>query len=244
MLTCTLMQTLPLVFMLIGLHFGRYLLSAGGAWLFFFGWKKNPITASRRLQAAPFQRSDLRRELLASAVTAVLFGTLFGVVFGGQQPTPLAHSGAWAVLEFFAWLALILVLHDTWFYWSHRLLHHRLVFPRVHALHHRSTNPSPFAALAFHPLEAVMQVIWAVPLSLLVPIPSAVWLAFSFLAIFVNVLGHCGVEPYPLSWQTHPALKWLNFATMHNRHHVKLGSCFGLYFSFWDRVMNTTEEER
>lgn len=237
------MPTLQLSLMLIALHFGRYLLSSGGAWLFFFGWKRNPLTLTRRLQPEPFRREDLQRELLTSAVTAVLFGTLFGVVFGGQQPLPLTRSGGAAVLEFFGWLGLIVLIHDTYFYWSHRLLHHRWVFPRVHALHHRSTNPSPFAALAFHPVEALMQVIWAVPLSV-VPIPSSVWLAFSFLAIFVNVLGHCGVEPYPLGWQTHPVLKWLNFATMHNRHHVKLDGHFGLYFSFWDRVMGTVEEHR
>ena len=232
------MPTLPLVFALIGLHFGRYLVSAGGAWLFFFGWKRNPMTATRRLQPGPFRREDLQRELLASAVTAVLFGTLFGVVFGGQQPVRLSHSGLGGVLEFGAWLGAIVLLHDTYFYWSHRLLHHRLVFPHVHALHHRSTNPSAFAALAFHPLEAVMQVIWAVPLAL-VPIPSLVWLAFSFLAIFVNVLGHCGVEPCPLSWLQHPVLKWLNFATMHNRHHLHFEGNFGLYFSVWDRLMGT-----
>lgn len=236
------MPTSQLTLMLIALHFGRYLLTAGAAWLFFFGWKSNPITRTRRLQSEPFRSEDLKRELLASAVTAVLFGSLFGFVFGGQQPIRLSHSGAFAWLEFFAWLGVIILIHDTWFYWSHRFLHHRWVFPRVHALHHRSTNPSPFAALAFHPLEAVMQVIWAVPLSV-VPIPSLVWLAFSFLAIFVNVLGHAGVEPYPLGWQTHPVFKWLNFATMHNRHHVRFDAHYGLYFSFWDRLMDTSENK-
>lgn len=233
------MATLPLVFVLIGLHFSRYLLTAGAAWGFFFGWKQNPVTRARRLQPQPFKREDVRRELAASALTAVLFGTLFGMVFGGTQPLPLQHRGLAAFFEFAAWLTFIVLVHDTFFYWSHRLLHHRRVFPVVHALHHRSTNPSPFAALAFHPLEAVMQVIWAVPLSFLLPIPSVVWLAFSFVAIFINVLGHCGVEPWPLSWQRHPVLGWLNFATMHNRHHQQLGSNFGLYFSFWDRVMRT-----
>jgi sterol desaturase/sphingolipid hydroxylase (fatty acid hydroxylase superfamily) len=233
------MPTLPLVFALIGLHFGRYLLTAGAAWLFFFGWKRNPLTATRRLQPEPFRREDLKRELLASVVTAVLFGTLFGVVFGGRPPLLLTRTGWGAALEFCGWLGFVVLVHDTYFYWSHRLLHHRRIFPVVHALHHRSTNPSPFAALAFHPLEAVMQVIWAVPL-VLVPIPSLVWLAFSFLAIFVNVLGHCGVEPYPLRWQQHPVLKWLNFATMHNRHHLEFEGNFGLYFSVWDRVMGTS----
>lgn len=233
------MATLPLIFVLIALHFGRYLASAGAAWLFFFTWKQNPLTAARRLQPAPFRREDLRRELLASAVTAVLFGTLFGLVFGGTQPRPLVSTGPGALLEFSSWLALVVVLHDTFFYWSHRLLHVPAVFRVAHALHHRSTNPSPFAALAFHPLEALVQVAWAVPLSFLLPIPSVVWLAFSFLAIFINVLGHCGVEPFPPAWQRHPVLGWLNYPTMHNRHHVKLDAHFGLYFSAWDRLMGT-----
>ena len=234
------MATLPLVLVLVGLHFGRYLLTAGAAWLFFFGWKNNPLTARGRLQPEPFRREDLKRELGASAVTALLIGTLFGLVFGGTQPLPLSHRGLAGFGEFCLWLGFIVLVHDTFFYWSHRLLHHRRVFPLVHALHHRSTNPSPFAALAFHPLEALAQVSWAVPLSFLLPIPSVVWLAFSFLAIFINVLGHCGVEPFPERWQAHPVLKWLNFATMHNRHHLHFERHFGLYFSAWDRLMGTS----
>jgi sterol desaturase/sphingolipid hydroxylase (fatty acid hydroxylase superfamily) len=27
-------------------------------------------------------------------------------------------------------------LHDAWFYWTHRLLHCRPLYARVHALHH------------------------------------------------------------------------------------------------------------
>lgn len=233
------MQPLPLALSLISLHFGRYLLTAGGAWLFFFGWKKNPLTARQRLQPTPFLAADLKRELRWSFVSAVLFGLCFAFVFAGRAPEPLTQSGGLAALEFFGWLAFIVAVHDTTFYWSHRVLHHPAVFSRVHALHHRSKNPSPFAALAFHPAEALSQVAWAVPLSLWVPIPTAAWVAFSFLAIFVNVLGHCGVEPYPLGWQRHPVLRWLNFSTLHNRHHQDFHGNYGLYFSFWDRVMGT-----
>lgn len=34
-------------------------------------------------------------------------------------------------------------LHDAWFYWTHRLLHWKLLYRHVHYLHHRcvmSTN--------------------------------------------------------------------------------------------------------
>jgi sterol desaturase/sphingolipid hydroxylase (fatty acid hydroxylase superfamily) len=66
-----------------------------------------------------------------------------------------------------------------------------------------------------------------------------VWLVFSFVAMFINVLGHCNVELYPRSWATHPVMGWLNSSTMHNQHHLHLDRNFGLYFTFWDRLMNT-----
>lgn len=198
---------------LVAVHLGRYLLFAGGAWLALWQWK-NPYTARRRLQHRPFMKKDLSRELRASLATAVLFGLFFAGVFHGQPPVPLKSPGAWKALEFAAWLAFLLAVHDTYFYWSHRLLHHPRVFPVVHALHHQSTNPSPFAALAFHPLEAFAQVVWAVPLALWLPIPSAPWLAFAFAAMLVNVLGHCGVEPYPRAWLTHPVSPRLQVAQL------------------------------
>ncbi|MEW5742767.1 MAG: sterol desaturase family protein [Myxococcota bacterium] len=231
---------LVLALVLIAVHLGRYLLFAGGAWLAFWAWN-NPFTARRRLQHVPFTRKDVTREVGFSVATAVLFGAFFALVFRGQGPVPLQHTGALRVLEFLGWLAFLIAVHDTYFYWSHRLLHHPRVFPLVHALHHQSKNPSPFAALAFHPLEALAQVVWAVPLALWLPIPSAPWFAFAFAAMLVNVLGHCGVEPYPASWQRHPVMKWLNFATFHNGHHLHVGGNYGLYFSVWDRWMGTLQ---
>ncbi len=228
--------------LLITLHLGRYFLAAGGAWWLFWRHPDAPRTARRRLQHQPFTRADLRRELLASVGTGVLFGCFFAVVFAGQRPLPLTREGLGAVAEFALWLALLLVVHDTYFYWSHRLAHHPAVFPRVHALHHASRNPSPFAALAFHPLEAVLQVAWAVPLGLWVPVPTSVWFAFSFVAIFINVLGHAGVELSPAGWRTHPVLRWLNSATLHDQHHVQVRGNYGLYFTAWDRLLGTLRE--
>lgn len=230
-----------LALVLVTMHLGRYLLFAGGAWLALWQWK-NPLTEARRLQRATFTKPDLFREVRWSLVSAVLFGVFFAFVFDGQRPVPLRADGAWKVLEFTLWLAFLIVVHDTFFYWSHRLLHHPRVFPRVHALHHRSRNPSPFAALAFHPLEALAQIVWAVPLAWWLPIPSAPWFAFAFAAMLVNVVGHCGIEPYPRAWLTHPVMKWLNFATFHNGHHLHVDGNFGLYFSAWDRWMGTLRE--
>ena len=37
----------------------------------------------------------------------------------------------------------------------------------------------------------------------------------------------------------HPLFKWLNTSTNHNMHHKYVTCNYGLYFNFWDRVMNT-----
>lgn len=224
---------------LVTLHAVRYLLAASSAWLFFWTWKRNPITAARRLQSVAFTRLDVRRELLTSLRTAVVFGTLFGFVYAGLPLVKLEATGPLAALEFVAWLGFLILVHDTYFYWSHRLAHHPRIFRWLHGLHHQSRNPSPFAALSFGVFDALVQVAWAVPLVRWVPVPSVVWLVFSFVAIGINVIGHCGVEPYPLSWQRHRVLKWLNFTTMHDRHHLSLDGNYGLYFSAWDRWMGT-----
>lgn len=232
-------HVLPMMVALVTLHAVRYLVAASAAWSFFWSWRANPWTRAKRLQPVDFTRGDVTRELLTSLRTALVFGALFGVVYAGLPVVPLSQRGALAAVEFSAWLLGLLLVHDTYFYWSHRLAHHPRVFGWLHELHHRSRNPSPFAALSFGVFDAVVQVAWAVPLVRFVPVPSLVWLVFSFVAIGINVIGHCGVEPYPLSWQRHPALKWLNFATMHNQHHLALRGNYGLYFSAWDRWMGT-----
>ena len=60
-------------------------------------------------------------------------------------------------LYYFTAFPIMLIMHDTYFYWTHRIMHHKLLFNSFHLVHHKSTNPSPWAAYAFHPLEAVVE---------------------------------------------------------------------------------------
>lgn len=41
------------------------------------------------------------------------------------------------VLYVIATVAALDVLHDTWFYWTHRLLHWRPLYRKIHYMHHR-----------------------------------------------------------------------------------------------------------
>lgn len=57
---------------------------------------------------------------------------------------------------FVALIFLIPIFREVHFYVVHRAIHHPSVYKRVHALHHRNTNPSPFSGLSMHPIEHLL----------------------------------------------------------------------------------------
>ena len=142
----------------------------------------------------------------------------------------------------FSYVALLL-LHDTWFYWTHRLLHLRPIFRIAHAVHHRSVNPSPWSAFAFHPLEAVVHAV-LLPLAVLL-LPLNIWAISLWFTtqVVVNVLGHKGYEFLPASFARLWLFRLLNTSTHHNMHH-RLTKCnFGIYLNVWDRIMGTNHPD-
>ena len=107
----------------------------------------------------PLQRPAVQREIGLSLVTAGLFALMLGALYvlTDLGLTRIYYDVArhgWGY--FVASIAAIAVVHDSYYYWAHRLMHHRAVYRRVHAVHHQFTNPTPFAAYAFHPLHGVL----------------------------------------------------------------------------------------
>ena len=68
---------------------------------------------------------------------------------------------------------------------------------------------------------------------------------FLFLAFMVvrNVMGHLSIELLPSSFVSHPLWGWTTTTTHHALHHRDVRSNFGLYSTFWDRLMGTTHPE-
>ena len=146
-----------------------------------------------------------------------------------------AHS--WAYVAFS--LALITVWHETWFYWMHRLVHRKPWFKIIHLTHHRSTNPSPFAAYAFNAYEAFLEAIYLPLFVLVVPIHPYVILLHLAYAMIMNIWWHSGYEVFPSGWTTGRLTRWINTSTHHNMHHSHFNGNFSLYFNFWDRLCGT-----
>jgi sterol desaturase/sphingolipid hydroxylase (fatty acid hydroxylase superfamily) len=138
------------------------------------------------------------------------------------------------------WVSIVVTifLHDTYFYWTHRLMHHPRLFPIFHRVHHLSHNPSPWAAYAFNPAEAFVQA-GILPLTaLLMPIHPLAFATFMMWEITRNILGHCGYEFHP-RWLMKTPLKFFLTPTHHTMHHETMRGNYGIYFNFWDRLMGT-----
>ncbi len=223
----------------------RYLLFAGVAWLLgyvLFARRWWPRKIIERMPGS----AEVWREVRYSALTLLIFGAVGTLTIEAWQHghTQLyrgigRHGWPW----FFTSILLCIILHDTYFYWTHRLMHHRRLFRWFHRAHHLSTNPSPWASYAFSPLEAVVQA-GIFPLAVtLIPMHPLAFAIFMVWQISFNVLGHTGYEVHPRwlmdSW-------WgavINTPTNHIMHHEKMRGNYGLYFNLWDRIMGTNHPE-
>ena len=223
----------------------RYALVAGVAWLLAYVIFKKRWWRRKIIQRPPAS-ADVRRELKWSLLTALIYGLvgaatiLIGKAWGWQVYRKIeTHGWGW----FVASIGIAIVIHDTWFYWTHRLMHHRRLFRLFHRVHHESTNPTPWAAYSFAPPEALVQACIFPLLVFTVPMHLLAFFAFMIFQIVLNVAGHTGFEYHP-KWLMRTWLgKLINTPTNHVQHHEKMRGNYGLYFNVWDRLMGTNHAD-
>jgi len=116
-------------------------------------------------------------------------------------------------------------------------MHTRALFRTFHAVHHLSTNPTPWTAYSFHPLESVVQALGVVLIIFIMPSHPLALIIFQTISTAINVYGHLGYEIYPRSCSRHWLGRWINTSVAHNLHHKTARHNFGFYFLFWDRLM-------
>ncbi|HOP19085.1 MAG TPA: sterol desaturase family protein [Amphiplicatus sp.] len=228
-------------FRILPFEVARYLIGAGGVFLIV-----NLLLArrlkERKIRPASPDASQMRREFFASLRTSAIFAfsaifTVLGSKAGIMKAYGDPAAFGWAYFAFS--LGALIVLHDAWFYWTHRLIHDPRLFRRFHRLHHKSNNPSPWTAYSFDVGEAFVNTAF-MPLALLV-LPVSQLAIFLFLAhmIIRNAMGHSGYELFPSNRNGRPLFDWMTSVTHHDLHHAQAGWNYGLYFTWWDRMMGT-----
>ncbi|QSB45997.1 fatty acid hydroxylase family protein [Altererythrobacter sp. FM1] len=212
----------------------RYIVSSG-----LFAW------ISMRMKPGIYdgQNPQIRQEIGWSLLSAAIYGIPAGIVAWGWQ----AHG--WT-LVYTRWDAyplwylpiaplIYLFLHDTWFYWTHRLMHRPTLFRAMHAVHHASRPPTAWAAMSFHPYEAITGAVVIPLLVFIVPIHVAMLGVVLLVMTVMGIINHMGWEIVPRRIIHSQLGAWLITASHHHRHHEQYRCNFGLYFRVWDRLCHT-----
>ncbi|WP_310496627.1 sterol desaturase family protein [Sandarakinorhabdus sp.] len=217
----------------------RYLLVSGS----FALW-----TARRGITAGPAnpqrRRAQIRAEIGWSLLSAVIYAVPAGLAvelfrrYGWTQMSltvdTLGEAIWWPIS-----IGVYLFAHDTWFYWTHRWMHTPRWFKRVHAVHHASKPPTAWAAMSFHPTEAISGAVLIPSLMFIVPIHVGALAVVLTIASVMGVTNHMGWEMFPARWVNGWFGRHVISASHHETHHRHYNCNYGLYFRFWDRLCGT-----
>ena len=213
--------------------FFRYLLLAS----LYDWWTRSSAEAAWRSGNRQFLR-ELKWSILSSAIFTVL--SLFTFYLFQKGYTRIyTDIGEYGIMYFVVSIVLYLVLYETYYYWLHRWMHRPRVFRFVHKVHHESMDTSAFTSFSFHPLEALLQFIFLPVMVFFFPIHYYALGAILILMTISAIINHAGVEIYPKGFYRHRLGKWIIGSSHHDLHHKEFKSNYGLYFTFWDKWMNT-----
>jgi sterol desaturase/sphingolipid hydroxylase (fatty acid hydroxylase superfamily) len=209
----------------------RYLLVAGLTWCIFY---------SRTLKLGRDALHDIRLSIVSAGILAMAIAAAVEVHLLNLSRICYRHceQPLWYIVG--SYLA-VLVLQDAWFYATHRLFHHPQLYHWAHQGHHRSRRPSPWTSFAFDPIESLVHAMFLVAVVCLIPLHLGTIFAVLTTMTIWAVVNHLGPEQLPVRFPHHWLGRWIIGPAHHSVHHSHQDKHFGLYFTFWDRVMATED---
>mmetsp|Transcript_34768 Transcript_34768/g.87429 ORF Transcript_34768/g.87429 Transcript_34768/m.87429 type:complete len:274 (-) Transcript_34768:1135-1956(-) len=131
---------------------------------------------------------------------------------------------------------LFLIVEDFYFYWIHRLLHHKSLYKHIHKIHHDHPAPHGIAAEYAHFVETLFLGLGTV----LGPFLFArhlftlwCWLA---VRLFQTVEAHVG---YDFPWSPRHFIPFWGGALYHDYHHEKFLGNYASTFTYCDWLFGT-----
>jgi len=222
-----------------------YLLPAGSFYLRYHV-RQSEANERLRIQNRRPAKGQVAREIKLSLVTIAIFAAMSTVLLQ-------CYKAGWTSIylrfrDYPLWylpvsVFLCLAIHDTYFYWTHRLMHWRPLFKYTHLGHHRSVSPTPWAIYAFQPAEAIIQFLGICGLVLFLPLHPVALLVFLGIDTQINTAGHNGYEVVPQWLSKRWFFQGINTVTHHDNHHTNFTKNFGAFFNVWDRLMGTFLED-
>jgi len=134
-------------------------------------------------------------------------------------------------------LLVFVLCEDFFFYWSHRALHHPLIYKHIHKQHHRFKATIGIASEYAHPVEVLVSNSLPFLSGPLLMGPHIVtWWCWIVLRITETIDAHSGYS-FPLS--PFSLLPFQGGSERHFFHHSHNLGSYGSFFNFWDRICGT-----
>jgi Delta7-sterol 5-desaturase len=240
-----LMDFCQLFALILVIYLSVYFILAGAAYWIFYIVKKDTMRVRKiqlRVPDKKIIRHEIKWSLIAMTMLSLIGALVISCVLKGY--TKIYYSvSAYGWLYFFGSMIFCIFCNDGYFYWVHRFMHLKAVFPKVHRIHHLSHTPTPWSIFSFSLVEAFILYaifpvfVFFIPLH---PVALSVIVLFNMVN---NVSGHLGYEIVPGKLHRHWLFKYSNTVTHHEFHHAKVKCNYGLYFNIWDRLMKTNHPD-
>ncbi|CAK8533206.1 unnamed protein product [Lathyrus sativus] len=210
---------------------------SGFLWCFvIYVWKRNVFLPK---DAIPSRKAMLLQ--ISVAMKAMPWYCLLPTVseyvteIGWTKSFPRIDNVSW--FEYIGYLAIYMVIVEFGIYWVHKELHDiKPLYKYLHATHHiynKQNTLSPFAGLAFHPLDGILQ---ALPHSLalfIVPVHFIAHLVLLFIeAVWTANIHDC----------IHGKLWPIMGAGYHTIHHTTYRHNYGHYTIWMDWMFGTLRD--
>lgn len=192
----------------------------------------------RRLEHHPrFLKNQIRMEIKSSMIAipwidAMTLPWFLGEIRGHSMIYDNVSDYGWTYFVFS--VALYLLFTDFFIYWIHRLEHHPSIYKHVHKPHHKWIMPTPWAALAFHPVDGYAQ---SLPYHIFVyvfPLHKYLYLGLFVFVQLWTILIHDGDMI-----SGHFFERYINSPAHHTLHHLYFTCNYGQYFTWADSYFDS-----
>ncbi|WP_062055417.1 sterol desaturase family protein [Aquimarina longa] len=142
------------------------------------------------------------------------------------------------------WITVIacILLADFAYYWEHRMMHRIAIGWATHTVHHSSPHFNMSVAYRFGPLDAIMPILFSLPIVMLGFDPILVLLSEVFVQVFQTLL-HTEI----IGKLTKPVEYIFNTPSHHRVHHGSNRQYWDKNYAgiliIWDRMLGTFEPE-
>jgi Delta7-sterol 5-desaturase len=230
-------------FAFLGIILARYFTIAGGLHLFFYS-AGGDFLSQRTVRLSAPSGNSIRRDIKLSMCSAMIFALCAAAIVSGYDAgitrlyADIHAQGLWYLAASYG---LVLLLQDTYFYFIHRLLHQPKLFKWFHQGHHQSNHPTAWTSFAFDPPEAMIQSLFLMVIVFILPLHFITVIAVLITMTAWAVVNHLGLDLFSPTFPHHWLGKWLIGPAHHSIHHHRYRLHYGLYFTFWDRLLGTND---